>query len=30
LIYIQEIDKILELPHGAAETDPIPVGGTKS
>ena len=30
LIYIQEIDKILELPHGAAETAPIPVVGPQS
>ena len=30
LIYIHEIDKILELPHGAAETEPIPVAGPQS
>ena len=27
-MYIHEIDKILELPQGAAETAPIPVAGT--
>ena len=29
-MYIQEIDKILELPQGAAETDPIPETGPQS
>ena len=29
-MYIQEIDKILELPHGAADTAPIPVAGPQS
>ena len=30
LIYIQEIDRILELPQGAADTAPIPVTGPQS
>ena len=29
-MYIHEIDKILELPQGAAETAPIPVAGPQS
>ena len=29
-MYIHEIDKMLELPQGAAETAPIPVAGPQS
>ena len=29
-MYIHEMDKILELPHGAADIGPIPVAGPQS